>query len=332
MSAGHDGPLKGRLATMFYSKTSQPRSLLIGALACLALTATEAPAQSVDFMQNECSSVAQTFYRDFTAATEMQYNGRRVDGTHAINGRIYLETRAADFACSYNSSGRRMVEFVAEGRKQNGFLPGGNAGGTGGATGVDAAIVRVTGLSAGDVLNVRSGPGTGFRIIGALANGDRVKRLRCENPGGATWCLIEMQTDMREQGWVSARYLSRGVASDGGTATQLPEPPGPAATTTARIRFPAGETGVQFNESLKGNSVRRYLLGARKGQFLFFNLGSSSSSVTWRILNPDGSLMDRGPASKGYQGQLWQSGDHVIEITNSGDRTRTYQVILGVKR
>src|SRR5690606_32012313 len=125
--AEHDGLLKGSLATMFPSMNPWTYSLLVGAFACLAVTATDASAQSVDFMQNECSSVAQTFYRDFNAATEMQYNGRRVDGTHAINGRIYLETRAADFACSYNSSGRKMVEFVADGRKQNGFLPGGNA-------------------------------------------------------------------------------------------------------------------------------------------------------------------------------------------------------------
>jgi uncharacterized protein YgiM (DUF1202 family) len=305
------------------------RPALWGCIAGAALAGAAAQAQSIDFMQNECSSVAQTFYRDFTATTAMKYNGRRVDGTHAINGTIYLETRAADFACSYNSSGRRMVEFFADGRAQNAFLPGGSDG-TGGSGETASGMVRVTGLTPGDVLNVRSGPGTSYRIVGELANGDRVRQLRCEAPSGARWCLVELPGDMRDQGWVSGRYLTSGVAADGGAATHLPEPPAVATTTTARIRFPAGETGLQFTETLKPNSVRRYLLGARRRQTLFFNLGSSSSSVTWRILNPDGSLLDRGPASKGYQGQLWQSGDHVIEITNSGGQTRTYQVILGI--
>ncbi|THD82434.1 SH3 domain-containing protein [Aliigemmobacter aestuarii] len=287
----------------------------------------EALAQSREFMRNECSSAGQTYFRDFTAATEMQYNGQRVDGTHAINGRIFLETRYEDFACSYDRSGREIVEFFAEGKRRPNPLSRGSA--TAPETG--KGFARVTGVSAGDVLNVRSGPGTGYRIVGALANGDRVRLLRCEAPNGARWCLIELPGDMRDQGWVSGRYLTSGKVNGGGTATQLPEPSGPSATTTARIRFPAGQTGVQFNDSLNGNSVRRYLLRASNGQFLYFNLGSGSPSVTWRILNPDGTLLDRGPASKSYQGQLWKSGDHVVEITNSSGQSRTYQVILSVE-
>jgi uncharacterized protein YraI len=69
-------------------------------------------------------------------------------------------------------------------------------------------MVRVTGVPANDVLNVRSGPGTGNRIVGALANGDNVRMLGCQNVGSARWCEIEMQSDMRERGWVNARYLT----------------------------------------------------------------------------------------------------------------------------
>lgn len=65
----------------------------------------------------------------------------------------------------------------------------------------------VTGIAANDVLNVRSGPGTRHEIIGALGNDDQVRRLHCEDHGGARWCKIEMLTDMREKGWVNARYL-----------------------------------------------------------------------------------------------------------------------------
>lgn len=73
--------------------------------------------------------------------------------------------------------------------------------------------VRVKGVPANDVLNVRSGPGTGNRIVGALANGDRVRMLGCRNAGGARWCEIEMMSDMRERGWVNARYLAGAVQS-----------------------------------------------------------------------------------------------------------------------
>ncbi|MGC9419607.1 MAG: SH3 domain-containing protein [Rhodovulum sp.] len=68
-------------------------------------------------------------------------------------------------------------------------------------------VMRVAGVPANDLLNVRSGPGTGNRVVGALGNGDTVRVLSCQNVGSARWCEIEMMTDMRERGWVNARYL-----------------------------------------------------------------------------------------------------------------------------
>jgi uncharacterized protein YraI len=183
----------------------------------LALS-TAASAQSREFMMNECSNVGHTFYRDLYAQTEMQYNGQRSDGTYAINGTIYLEARAADFACSYDRSGQRMVAFYADGRLQNAYLPGAGSGVPSGG----GDVVRVTGVASNDVLNVRSGPGTGYRIVGRLANGDRVRSFRCETVGSARWCEVEMMTDTRERGWVNGSYLTAGP----GAATQLPESPG----------------------------------------------------------------------------------------------------------
>ena len=69
------------------------------------------------------------------------------------------------------------------------------------------STMRVTGVAANDVLNVRSGPGTDNGIVGALANGDSVRMLGCQDVGSSRWCEIEMMTDMRERGWVNARYL-----------------------------------------------------------------------------------------------------------------------------
>lgn len=72
------------------------------------------------------------------------------------------------------------------------------------------AVVQVKGVPANDVLNVRSGPGTGYRIVGALGNGSQVRKLGCQSQGNSRWCEIEMLTDMRERGWVNARYLAGG--------------------------------------------------------------------------------------------------------------------------
>ena len=103
------------------------RRLAFAALAVLGLS-TAASAQSRELMMNECSNVGQTYYRDLYAPTEMQYSGQRTDGTYAINGTIYLEARAGNFACSYDRTGRRMVAFYADGRLQNAYLPGAGGG------------------------------------------------------------------------------------------------------------------------------------------------------------------------------------------------------------
>jgi uncharacterized protein YraI len=355
-----------------------------------------AAAQSQDFMMNECSSVGQTYFRDFNARTDMRYNGQRVDGTHAINGRIFLETRFEDFACSYERNGRRMVEFFAEGRLQNAYLPGGGASGQGsvvqvtGLRGRDTLNVRsgpgtsyrivgalsngtsvrnlgcqmqgntrwcqiemmtdmrgrgwvagryltlagsapppasgpletVTGVPANDVLNVRAGPGTSHRIVGALGNGSQVRVLGCQIQGNARWCQIEMQTDMRERGWVNARYLT----ARQGQATQLP-----SASRVQRVRFPSGRTGTELTDQLGPGTSVTYILGARNGQALYFRLASRGQAMSWRLFNPDGTLLDRGTPSKVYRGQLFQTGDHRVEVTNGGNQPEEFNVIFGIE-
>lgn len=151
----------------------------------------------------------------------MKYNGQRVDGTHAINGSIFLENRLERFACSFDRDGRRMVEFFAEGRQQNAYLPGRRGGhrgqGSHGGRPDDSGLLRVTGVPSNDILNVRRGPSARSAIVGALANGDRVRNLGCRAEGGSRWCRIQMLDDMRSEGWVNARYLSgdTGASSDG---------------------------------------------------------------------------------------------------------------------
>ena len=355
-----------------------------------------AAAQSQDFMVNECSSTGQTYFRDFNARTDMQYNGQRVDGTHAINGRIFLETRFEDFACSYERDGRRMVEFFAEGRVQNAYLPGSGSSGQG-------SVVQVTGLQSGGTLNVRSGPGTNFGIVGVLTNGTSVRNLGCQMQGSTRWCQIEMITDMRERGWVAGRYLTLagsapppafgpletvtgvpendvlnvragpgvnyqivGVLGNGsqvrnlgcqmqgnarwceiemqtdmrergwvnaryltgqtGQATQLP-----SASRVQRVRFSSGTSGTELTDQLAPGTSVTYILNARNGQNLYFRLATSGPNMSWRLFNPDGSLLDRGAPSKEYRGQLFRSGDHRIEVTNGGNRLGSFNVIFWIE-
>ncbi len=302
------------------------RLVAIGALGLLGF-AVQAPAQPVNAMLSGCSGVAQNYFRDWTARTEMQYNGQRVDGTYAINGRIFLETRFEDFACSYDRSGRRMVEFFVEGQLRNTHLPSGGGGGGGKPSG-GGGTARVTGVPANDVLNVRSGPGTGNRIVGALANGDTVRNLGCQAQGSSRWCQIEMMTDMRERGWVNERYLTQRNA----VHKQRPASAGSGGPSTVTVRFAPGSSGAEFPGSLAPGESRRYVLNARNGQNLTVRLATKGRNMSYTILTPyRGFLLDQVPAGQVYRGELWQSGDHVIEVINRGKRPQSYTVTFGVR-
>jgi hypothetical protein len=79
-------------------------------------------------------------------------------------------------------------------------------------------------------LNVRSGPGTGYPVIGVLGSGQSTTIRGCLQSG--TWCAISQGG---EEGWVSARYLSSMM---GGRQVVLTERP--ADSEIAVIEQPSG--------------------------------------------------------------------------------------------
>ncbi len=66
-------------------------------------------------------------------------------------------------------------------------------------------------------LNVRSGPSTGYRVVGVLRPNQVVDVLRCNSTN--TWCEIQ---DPTVRGWASARYLRPVGNSGGGNPTPPP--------------------------------------------------------------------------------------------------------------
>ena len=216
--------------------------------------AVHSQAQTIDYMLNECEKVGHQYYRDSEARTEMKYNDRRVDGTHAVNGEIFLENRKGSFACSFDRRGQEMTEFYADGDLQNGYLPGrGEPIDPGGRydQAEESGYLTVVGVPDDDVLNVRSGPSARSDIVGALANGDRVRELVCRDEGNGLWCRVQMLDDMRSEGWVNARYLS-------GRQARSAETGGLDHGSSVRnncARAVAREVGVSPNDVLVTNTT-----------------------------------------------------------------------------
>ena len=78
----------------------------------------------------------------------------------------------------------------------------------GGASGPDFYIV--TGLTAGDFLNVRTSASTDGAVIARLAQGAKVRNLGCRMSGTSRWCQIRTTGTVQVTGWVNASYLREG--------------------------------------------------------------------------------------------------------------------------
>jgi hypothetical protein len=227
-------------------KLTIPRTLLAGAVVSIAGAGL---AQSPDYMTEDCKLSSRQFYQDYEAETEATYEGQRADGTHALNGTIYLETRGSDFQCSYNAAGDTLVDFFADGQSWPDFV---------------------------------RGEGSPYQ------------------------------------------------ASGGASSSPSSQPA--QKVTTERVRFPAGSSSLEFPAQLPSGMTVRYQLGARNGQFLDVSVSPGNAPITYRILNPDGSaLLDELSVDTPYRGQLWQSGDHVVEVINRTGSTVPFDIYFGIE-
>jgi hypothetical protein len=181
-------------------------------------------------------------------------------------------------------------------------------------------------------LNVHSAPSTSAPTVARLRNGMVVENRGCLDAEGRTWCEI---ADGDASGWAAAEFLmpasgeNTATADDGGGA-MAGSSGGEPVTTTERVRFATGTTGAELTGSAGPGGSVRYVLGASAGQDLYVRVAANGPGMSFQIFNPDGSLLDQMGADREYRGELWQSGDHVIEVINRGNATQSFNVIFGI--
>jgi hypothetical protein len=98
-----------------------------------------------------------------------------------------------------------------------------------------------------------------------------------------------------------------------------------------RVRFAPGTSGAEESGTLAPGHTVRYILGARNGQMLEVHFTAADRSVDYRIIMPNGHvLLDEVKATLPYQGQLYMSGDHVVEVINRGSGSAVFDVYFGI--
>lgn len=146
--------------------------------------------------------------------------------------------------------------------------------------------------------------------------------VRMRDAGGSTWrCIGYRDGTVGELQVIDA--MDDGEGAMAGSQGAMDE----GSTRTERVQFATGTTGATYKGTLTPGSTIRYVLGAQNGQFLDVKIHHKGGRMSYQIWNPDGSfLLDMIAAKKPYRGQLWQSGDHVVELINRGQRTESYRV------
>lgn len=71
-----------------------------------------AEARTPDRMMQECRTRAHEIMHVRLPDVDTKYEGQRTDGTHAVNGTAWIRARTETFQCSFDRSGREIVQFL----------------------------------------------------------------------------------------------------------------------------------------------------------------------------------------------------------------------------
>ena len=97
----------------------------------------------------------------------------------------------------------------------------------------------VTGLEAGQKLDLRAEAGEGARVLGQFSEGEVLRNMGCTMQAGVRWCLVDTPLG---PGWVEGRFLRESAPP--GLDDSLPEPPLP--TTPPGLPAGNGEPFTAF--------------------------------------------------------------------------------------
>jgi len=68
---------------------------------------------------------------------------------------------------------------------------------------------EVAGVEDNDMLKMRAGPGTGYKVILGLPNGTVLRLHECDQTGGTRWCKVSLEQTRKLKGYVSWAYLRK---------------------------------------------------------------------------------------------------------------------------
>ena len=89
--------------------------------------------------------------------------------------------------------------------------------------------------------------------------------------------------------------------------------------------------GAELTGHLDPGESQRYVFNAYNGQDLYVRVAPRGPDVYYQIFNPDNSfLLEQMSPDREYRGELWQNGQHTVEVINRGRQRVSFNVIFGI--
>jgi hypothetical protein len=190
-------------------------------------------------------------------------SGNRFEGTLPASGdyrvRVYLMRAAArrDEQTHFSLKVQIGAGHAGESHTQTHDFADGLAGGP--------DFWEVTGVPAGDTLNLRSGPSTHDAVVGEIGNGSVIRNLGCKMVSGQRWCRVVRPENPSSKGWVAGRYLRE--------------------SSYQQDHSSSGAVGLQDLVGARGSSGESEL-NSRGYTYRSGSKGGGSSYTNWRMGSP----------------------------------------------
>lgn len=104
-----------------------------------------------------------------------------------------------------------------------------------------------------------------------------------------------------------------------------------ADETVQRVKFEKGRTTSVIKARVVRSDDIRYLLGAKRGQYMTVHISSASDSVAFQVYSPNGKDITGSDFTKDWEGALPENGDTQILVFTDQYKSQSFTLEVGIR-
>lgn len=104
-----------------------------------------------------------------------------------------------------------------------------------------------------------------------------------------------------------------------------------ADETVQRVKFERGRTTAVIKARVVRSEDVRYLLGAKKGQYMTVHVSSGGDSVAFQVYSQSGKDITGSDFTKDWEGPLPENGDTQILVFTDQYKSQSFTLEVGIR-